>query len=75
MDQVGDKHGIGYRNYNNVGYLAHGGAVRIIFSIIVDDLHCIDSPMPAFAHARDFIALFSRLLDNYTRLEYPSKEL
>src|SRR3989344_1374061 len=73
--QVGDKHGIGYRNYNNVAYLAHGGAVRIVFSIIVDDLHRIESPMPAFAHARDFIALFSRLLDDYVRLEYPSKEL
>lgn len=75
VDQVGDKHGIGYRNYNNVAYLAHGGAVRIIFSIIVDDLHRIESPLPALAHAKDFIALFSRLLDDYTRLEYPSKEL
>lgn len=75
VDQVGDKHGIGYRNYNNVAYLAHGGAARIIFSIIVDDLHLVESPMPAFAHARDFIALFSRLLNDYTRLEYPAKEL
>ncbi|APC14356.1 hypothetical protein BLL42_00855 [Pseudomonas frederiksbergensis] len=70
IEQVGDKHGIGYRNYNNVGYLARGGEVKIVFSIIVDDLHRIEEPRPAFAYARDFIALFSRLLDDYSRLEH-----
>lgn len=75
VDEIGDKHGIGYRNYNNVGYFARGGEVKIIFSIIIDDLHRIKTPMPAFAHARDFIALFSRLLDDYCRLEHPSEEL
>lgn len=75
VDQVGDKHGIGYRNYNNVGYLAPEGAVKIIFSIVVDDLHLIEGTLPAFAHARDFIALFSRLLDDCIKLEHPSKEL
>lgn len=75
VDQVGDKHGIGYRNYNNVGYLARAGDVQMIFSIIVDDLHKIEGPMPAFAHARDFIALFSRLLDDYSRLGHFSQEL
>ena len=72
-DQVGDKHGIGYRNYNSVAYFAHDGAVRVIFSIVVDDLYRIKSPRPAFAYARDFIALFSRLLDDYARCEYLSE--
>lgn len=69
-DHVGDKHGVGYRNYNNVGYLARQGSVQMIFSIIVDDLHQIEKPMPPFAYARDFIALFSRLLDDYSKFEH-----
>jgi beta-lactamase class A len=73
-DHVGDKHGVGYRNYNNVGYLARGGKVQMIFSIIVDNLHRIERPIPAFAYARDFIALFSRLLDDYSKREHFSKE-
>lgn len=64
---VGDKQGIGHRNYNNAGYLMHGGRVRMIFSIIVDDLHLIEQPVPAFAYARDFIATFTRMLDDHCR--------
>lgn len=67
---VGDKHGVGYRNYNNVGYLGRNGSVQMAFSIIVDDLHKINGPIPAFAYARDFIGLFSRLLDDYSKSEH-----
>lgn len=75
MENVGDKHGIGYRNYNNVGYLARGGRVQLTFSIIVDDLHRIREPLPAFAHARDFIALFARQLDDYCRRDHSLEDL
>lgn len=75
LEHVGDKHGIGYRNYNNVGYLAHGGRVQLTFSVIVDDLHRIQEPLPAFAHARDFIALFARQLDDYCRRDHSLEEL
>ncbi|MBT2340712.1 MULTISPECIES: serine hydrolase [Pseudomonas] len=74
VGHIGDKQGIGYRNYNNIGYLVRDGAVRMIFSFIVDDLHRIAEPRPAFAHARDFIALFFRLLDDCSKFEPPPKE-
>lgn len=75
LEHVGDKHGIGYRNYNNVGYLARGGEVQLTFSIIVDDLNRIREPLPAFAHARDFIALFARQLDDYCQRDHFLEEL
>ena len=74
VGHIGDKHGVGYRNYNNVGYLVRDGAVRMIFSFIVDDLHRMEAPRPAFAHARDFIALFFRLLDDCSKLQPSSEE-
>lgn len=75
LGHVGDKHGVGYRNYNNVGYLARGGRVQLTFSIIIDDLHRIQEPLPAFAHARDFIALFARQLDDYCRRDHSLEAL
>ncbi|MBC3363017.1 serine hydrolase [Pseudomonas sp. SWRI154] len=74
MDHIGDKHGIGYRNYNNVGYLVRDGVVRMIFSFIVDDLHRIEDPRPAFVYARDFIGLFVRLLDDSSKFESFSED-
>lgn len=67
---VGDKHGIGYRNYNNVGYFMRQGQVKVIVSVIVDDLNHVAPTTCAFAHARDFIGLFSRLLDDYCTLQH-----
>ena len=74
-NQIGDKQGVGFRNYNNVGFLAEGSRIKIIFSIIVDDLHLIKEPVPAFDYARNFIAQFSRMLEDYCRHEHISEEI
>ena len=74
VGHIGDKQGVGYRNYNNVGYLVRDGSVRMVFSFIVDHLHRMEEPRPAFAHARDFIALFFRLLDDSSKLQSSSKD-
>lgn len=60
---VGDKEGLGHRNYNNVGFYRSAKGY-LIMSFVVDCLNEMPGDFPSLAFARDFVSRFALSLAN-----------